>query len=231
MSTPRKSHRPRKEHNYRVLNNGPSLSCVKKEPRSKWSTTKLYSLEILDCKFINEKLHVKVHYTDKEWSSAKYDTWREATDIIDIPDSYVNGTQEQKLLFLEQLKTTIKENLHGQRKVDSIINIEVPVPQNTFSELSCLGCESEKNKSHFILESLSMFNDILGEGWDKRIFNQQGDFAYVVPNTVTFWLKERQPLEDFTPEGNIKIVHRGFCFRMQFARGIGNRFDYQQLIA
>lgn len=96
-----------------------------------------------------------------------------------------------------------------------------------FEELSHLGRKSKNTKSQFVLESLSNVDGVLGKGWNTRIFYRQGDFAYVEPNTVTFWLMERRPLEEFSCEGNLTLIHRGFCFRMQFARGLGNRFDYK----
>ena len=139
---------------------------------------------------------MKVHYTEKEWSSQEFDTWLDARDIVDIPESFVNGTEEQKSAFVEQLKTAIKENLHGQRKVDSIVNIELPIPLHLFEEVASLGHKTQVSLRNrlFTLNDISLLDTLLGKGWDRRIFNKQGDFSFVTPGTVTIWLKERQPL-------------------------------------
>ena len=65
----RRSTRPTNEHNYQLLNNGPSISTERVSKKT-WSTTKLYSLEIVDSKLVGEQLLVRVHYTYKEWDSA-----------------------------------------------------------------------------------------------------------------------------------------------------------------
>lgn len=97
-----------------------------------WSTTKLFELEITDSKDVNNQLLVKVHYLDEEWTASKYDAWVAAKDIIDIPQCFVKGTSEQRAFFLSSLRLLIKENLHVQRNVDTVVNIELPIQRSLF---------------------------------------------------------------------------------------------------
>ena len=53
----------------------------------------------MDSKLEEEKLSVKVHYTDKEWSSPCFDEWREACEIVDIPSCYTDNSEEEKAFF------------------------------------------------------------------------------------------------------------------------------------
>ena len=216
--------RQTERRDYVALNNGPSLPKDRLKKES-WSTTKLYHLVVVDSKFIAEKLYVKVHYTDKEWDSAKYDEWRSADEVLDIPNCYLENTPEGKAFFLQQLKIAIKESLHGQRKVDSIVNIELPIQKDLFHELALHGKRAQSRL--YYIQSLVAFDSLLEEGWHWRIFNSQGDFAFVTPNTISFRLTERRPLEQYSAEGNLEVLHRGFMFKMKFARGMGNAFDFQ----
>ena len=155
--------------NYGVLNSGPALPAGDHQKIKKWSTTKHFNLIVVDSKLEEEKLFVKVHYTDKEWSSPCFDEWREACEIVDIPSCYTDNSEEGKAFFLEQLKSTIKENLHGQRKVDTVVNIELPIARNLFLELSSLG--NFVGKQYRV--GISALDSILGEAWHWRIFNCQ----------------------------------------------------------
>ena len=231
QATLRRSGRSRKTIDYKQLHKGtpiPKENIISK----KWSTTKLYDLEVSDSKYIDDVLFVKVHYVDKEWCSPSYDSWIPACDVIDIPHCFLTCSPEQRSFFIEQLKLLIKENLHAQRKVDSIVNIDLPIQKDLFEEFKSLGVGGgNKRNSHIILRSLSNFDDLLGEGWHWRVLNKQGDFSFVEPNTITFWLTERKPLEEYSAEGILKLVHRGYRFHLRFARGIGNRFDFQNFTA
>ena len=159
----RRSQRKRKQHDYRKLNSGPAVPTEKLVSKT-WSTTKLYELEVIDSKFVDNKLLVKVHYTDDEWSASCYDSWRDATDVINIPDCCLQFTDELKTQFFEQLKTAIKESLHGQRKIDSKVDIELPIPKTLFEELSCLRTENTRRFQWLARRRLGLENFQLHSG-------------------------------------------------------------------
>ncbi len=212
------------EIDYKKLNSGggePKV-CQHSHRQKTWAASKLFELAIIDSKTLDGLSFVKVHYLDKEWDSPKFDKWREADDIIDIPQCLIVSTSEIEAVLTQQLKTNIKESLHGQRKVDSIVNIELPVPRDFFNIFAAIG---RKINNLFSLESISSFDGVLGRGWNWRVFNSQGDFAFVTPGTITYRLKSR-PLEQYSPEGALQLIYRGFVFHLKFARGMGNKYDF-----
>ena len=42
--------------------------------------------------------------------------------------------------------------------------------------------------------------------WDKRIFNYNGDFAYVIDGTVKFWLTRQSPITEYKFVGHGKVL-------------------------
>lgn len=170
---------------------------------------------------------MKVQYLDEEWTAPKYDAWVSVKDTIDIPHCFVQYTPEQGAFFFSSsLQILIKDNLHVQRKVDTVVKIELPIQRSLFEKLRVL--RKSKRKSHFVINSLSDFDCFFGEGWHRRGCNKERDFAHIEPGILTYWMLERRPLEEFPSEGFKRLQHRGFRFHLQFARGIGNKFDLQK---
>ena len=72
----------------------------------------------------------------------------------------------------------------------------------------------------YTVTRLSKFNDILGNRWYIRGLNQSGDFCYIKPNTVEFYLKhlsgktEYQLLSDGTLSKNLYAA--GCCLVFSF---------------
>lgn len=125
---------------------------------------------------------------------------------------------------MENLSTLIKESLHGQRKVDSAVNISVQIERKLYKELFSAGSFPKPVQ----LTDVKEWNELLGEHWHYRIFNLQGDFAFVTPGTLTYWITERRPLEEYSADGVQVFRHRGFIFRVKFVRGLGNKHDFKQ---
>ena len=225
-SAPRRSKIARRPINYNQLNSGlPLPQDIKQRQKPKtWSTTKFYPLEIIDSKLIDEKLWVKVHYTEEEWSSPVYDEWRPATEVTDIPDCFTSYTEESKDYFLSKLRISIKEALHAQRKVDSLVKIEVDIQRDLFADLFP---HSGQFTQKIHLEDLSDWDEHLGSKWNIRLVNCKGDHAFVTPGTLSFWMRVKKPLEDYNIDGTLSLLHRGYRFHMQFVRGLGNKFDLE----
>ena len=215
---------------YKKLSDGPSIKLQFKgnQPQS-WSSKTLFPLTIIDNKLDdNGTLLVKVHYAG--WD-AKFDEWRPATDVIEIPETFLVSETEAKERFFSQLRVAVKESLHCQKKTDSHMDIKLPVIKDIFQEFQSLGKPHPKLKGRFILENLSDLNVVLGdETWFIRIINRAGDFAYIIKGTIEFWLSERVPLEDYTPGGALKLIHRGFSFNLRYVKGKANRFDYDEIM-
>ena len=61
------------------------------------------------------------------------------------------------------------------------------------------------------LSSLSKLDDLLGERWYMRGLNSAGDFCYIEPGTVKFYLKCRHQKIDFQlqDDGSMKTQYFG----------------------
>ena len=60
----------------------------------------------------------------------------------------------------------------------------------SFDYLHFEGEKAEEGKTEiYSLSSLSKLDDLLGESWYVRGLNRAGDFWYVEPDTVRFYLK------------------------------------------
>ena len=45
----------------------------------------------------------------------------------------------------------------------------------------------------FTVQSNRILGSFLGQKWDERILNPNGDFSYVIDETVRYWLGTRTP--------------------------------------
>ena len=188
--TVRRSQRSRERVDYKALQEGPPL--VRDSVNNvTWSTKELFRLTVLDNRVDDDgRCFVKVHYIG--WDK-KYDEWRPASDVVDIPDCFLISSTEAHTLFIEQLKIAIKESLHCQRKTSAFIEVRVPIVKDIFDTFKDIG--SQKGKNRFHIGQLSILNElhVLGEGWFYRIVNAAGDFTYIVKDTVEYWISERAP--------------------------------------
>ena len=208
---------------YRALANGPQLPRKKQSlKKEKWSTSKLYPLEVLDAKLDNDIPLVIVHYIG--WDS-RYDEWRQLGEVVNIPQEYICSSPEATTLSYLQLGTLIKENLHIQRKTDSLVTIHMPLQKEAFESIQVLGEVNTRGWYH--LHCLRDLDKLLGARWDMRIMNKNKDFAHVVSGTVMYKLLERQPLKEYDSDGNPTFRHRGFQLVFKFVRDRGCSISLQ----
>ena len=137
--------------NYRELASGPSLRYNSVKPET-WSSSILYPLTVLDSKLEDGILKVFVHYTG--WQK-KYDEWRDAADVIDIPAEFLSSDEAAKKLFYKNLQFVIKELLHGQRKVNSFVELRLAVVKDIFEDLSRFAQPHPSKKRNCYCEQLS----------------------------------------------------------------------------
>ena len=55
----------------------------------------------------------------------------------------------------------------------------------------------QRGKMVYQLESNRVPDSYLGLKWDERILNVAGDFAYVIPGTIKYWLGQRSPIIEY----------------------------------
>ncbi len=207
---------------YRQLAEGPKLT--EERQKTNWSTRQYFELEVCDSKLENGQLFFKVHYIG--WS-ATFDEWRVANEVIDIPEEFLQSSNETRSLVVQNLKLAIKEALHCQRKSDSLIELRVQIARDFFEEISKL-C-TELKRGEYKLNAKNSLNCLLGAGWHYRIINEHKDFAFIAGD-VFFRLSEREPLREFSSEGQVTFLHRGYRLVMKFVRGKGNANDLKTFL-
>lgn len=70
---------------------------------------------------------------------------------------------------------------------------------------------------------------LLGNRWYERIQNFNGDFCYVIPGTVRFWLLEKKAIKEFFYIGDNLIeshIENDLQIIFTFVRGDGVKVDY-----
>ena len=130
-----------------------------------------------------------------------------------------NSLQERLNGFNERIYREIKRKLSSGRKDDPEIRIEIPIDVDVFNESlgSCTSFTPRRGKLNL----------------NERIINEQGDFAYVVPKTVRFWLTKRKPIIEFKLMGNKNIkteIDDGYQVVFTFVRGDGNSNGYKNMV-
>lgn len=87
----------------------------------------------------------------------------------------------------------------------------------------------ERGKTVYRIDSNEALNHLLGIKWDERIFNENGDFAFVFDKTVRFWLSRKTAIQEFKVIGGKYIrseIEDNLCVVFTFVRGDGNKHNY-----
>ena len=64
----------------------------------------------------------------------------------------------------------------------------------------------------------------------ERILNPAGDFAYIIPGTLKYWMRQRNPITQCKIIGEQYIkseIENSYFITFQFVRGDGNSNNYQ----
>ena len=122
----------------------------------------------------------------------------------------------------------IKEHLNIARRSDSQIIIRLPTSSGIFKKFVAECGLQSKSEIYRYDPRDSHVEEVLGANWNKRICNSAGDFAEINHNTLTFALKQRRPLVEYTlkEEKFVKhLVHRGYMCVIKFVKDYGNKYD------
>lgn len=200
---------------------------------------KLYEVEVKEVD--RERNMVRIHY---KGYSDKFDEWRPygseeesyfpfvRQEKMPLPSE--NSLEERSDLFKHKLYTEIKRKLYSCKRDDPDVRIEVDVSEDVFTHVlgNLVGSVMERGKAVYKLNSNRVLDEILGLKWDDRIFNSNGDFAYVIEKTTKFWLGKKSPVVEYKVLGNGKYIRSEIEDTSQavftFVRGDGNRLQYEQ---
>ena len=146
-----------------------------------------------------------------------------------------DSLNDRLLVFYERVYREIRRKLYSGRKEDPEVRIEIPVEEDVFNQ--SLGRITSKSYSRNKLVYQVLCNETLdnyiGTKWNERIMNENGDFAYVVPGTLRFWLTKRNPILEFKVFGDKYVkseIEDGHEVVITFVRGDGNRCGYENKV-
>ena len=101
--------------------------------------------------------------------------------------------------FLCYLGKEMKISLFSLKKESPNVRIEHRINMGVYQEfLKDIGVitKSRGRDVHLVNNNTDLCG-ILGSKWYERIINFNGDFCYVIPNTVRFWLHEKRAVKEF----------------------------------
>ena len=108
------------------------------------------------------------------------------------------------------------------------IKIELPFEQREFdSGLRKCGTEKEfvGAVQHYTISSYQDLNTVLGKNWHFLGLNSEGDFRYVLLNTVDYYFYHSKPKKVYVPGpdgGSVqRYLRRGDVLAFTFERGNG----------
>ena len=160
----------------------------------------------------------------------KYDEWRKTDDIIDLNEDcnsdeetspLLGSNQLSKFCLFEELACRIKSSLVSNIKADPVCSIVMSFDSLHFEALIRRGTRNGGARGRqevYGLSSLSKLNDLLGERWYMRGLNSAGDFCYIEPGTVRFYLKCQSQKIDFQlqNDGTMKTQYFGIKHHLVF---------------
>ena len=226
--------RPRRcssRQNYRELadvkipRKSPVLSKTVKSRKvgpSTSSDSQLYRLKVIEKDDANG--HVKVRYMGY---GEEYDEWKLLEDIIELSES--SSTDEAssvtttsfsvgKFCLYKELAYRVKALLCSSRKGNPLCRVVMSFDIIYFEGLIRRGtkmCSTGQRKSEvYQLSSLTKLDDLLGERWYIRGINATGDFCYIQPGSVKYYLKhcKRKAEYQMQADGTIhKCLFGGQC--------------------
>lgn len=149
-----------------------------------------------------------------------------------MPFADSDSLDERSELFKHKPCTEVKRKLYSGRRDD--VNVEVDVGQDVFMHVlgNFLQGIKEKGRTVYHLRSNRLLDAVLGLKWDERIFNTNGDFAYVIEKTTAFWLSKKSSVVEYKKLGDGKYIKSEIEDTPQviftFVRGDGNKIQYNQ---
>ena len=195
---------------------------------------KLYRLEVMEEDTIRDR--VRVRYIGYEG-----DEWRARSDIVELssdPEDESEGEESPChagstvtfpvcVSLYEQLAYKIKPELVCSLKGDPACNINMPFKSIHFDGLVRRSVPVQDRAKSFTVTKLTNLDELLGRRWYIRGVNAAGDFSYVKPETLRFYLRKSKSKPDYQWENNGTLTKHYFGTSLQivvfkFVRGDGN---------
>jgi len=156
---------------------------------------KLYPIEVVE----RAGPRVKIHYIGYDDSS---DEWRELSDIVTSHRDPVNShrnrmnsnrciAQVQLYSLYQELAIKIKQALTCGRKQSPLVKINMGFDCLLFrGGLQTAGTPTRcvQESQRYKVEHFSDLDSLLGHNWHYRGINPHGDYAYIVLDSIEFYL-------------------------------------------
>ena len=204
----------------------------------------LYRVEVVEENTATSQ--VKVRYIGY---STSFDEWREKEEIVDLSDSDSEddvpefpSVTIQRFCLLQELAVRIKQSLISSRKGNPVCHIVMSFDKIFFDSLAVRGALQSKagrssrvhTRQVYTIPHMKHFEDLLGARWYIRGLNMAGDFCFVTPSTVEFYLRETKGKVDYQLEsdGSMRQFYfgKGCQLVFSFVRGDGILRQWNDII-
>jgi len=137
--------------------------------------------------------------------------------------------QYRKEIFHLQLRRKIKRKLYSGLRNDPAIRIKLAVDQDVQGLGAAITKTRRRWKTIYKPTTNRLLDSVLGEKWDERIFNECGDFAFVIKGTVCYWLEKAKPFKEYKLIAGqyVRCEIERYCIVFTFVRGDGNKYSYK----
>ena len=145
---------------------------------------------------------VKIHYVgfSSDWDEWRYEEELESQDDSDHCTTSVEPYQPYSIYSC--LRVRVKLALNCGRKVSPVVKISMPFDVIQFNGgLKTVGVplKNVRGVQHYIINQYEDLNPFLGSYWRFRGLNTNGDYGYVLLDTVDFCLRKARSLVEYYP--------------------------------
>ena len=181
----------------------------------------LYPVTVVD----DDGSRYKVHYIGY---SESFDEWRDYSEVKVIDSASVDEVDATEFSLYTDLAQRIKPSLKSATKESPLVRIEMPFDHIVFDGgLGVCGVKKSfvRGSQRYCISAYKDLNHLLGLNWHVRGINKNGDFCYVLLDTLVYYLYHRRPLIEYVPDldGSVTEVRKdcGYALAFSFVRGDG----------
>ena len=196
--------------------------------RQKIQKNEIYPVDIIE----RENGRVRVHYIGYE---SGYDEWKDEAEleVIEEDAEETEPLVTEKILepysLYKDLGVRIKKALSCTRTSSPQIKVVMPFDILMFyGGLRASGIPTKVvgGNQHYKINHYRDLNHLLGRNWHFRAINANGDYGYVVMETVSFYIRRNKPLTEYTLVDDsfvAKSVHTGYSLTFSFVYNYGSK--------
>lgn len=196
--------------------------------RQKVKKNELYPVDILE----REEGRVKIHYIGYENS---YDEWKDETELEMIdedcePSRSVTEDLLEPYSLYKDLSVRIKKAITCNRTSSPQVKLVMPFDILMFNgglRTSGIPTKIVGGNQYYKISHYRDLNHLLGINWHFRAINANGDYGYVVMETVSFYIRRSKPLIEYILNNDnvlvAKSVHTGYSLTFSFVYNYGSR--------